>query len=145
MDIKTCRFGKNDINTFKETIFPAFSKYARTKKEYFQANEVTFMTKNLYKEIMMWSTLRNKYLKSKSLRDTKYYNTQSEFCKKLVRTTEKDYFFNLDTLKNSMKIKKIREFFFLFFQIKIEKVIQLSQMKMSKLFQTKKNLQNIWH
>ena len=83
--------------------------------------------------------LRNKYLKSESLRDTKYYNTQSEFCKKLVRTTEKDYFFNLNALKSSMKIKNFREFFFLFFQIKIEKVIQLSQMKMSKLFQTTKN------
>ena len=76
-DIKTCRFDKNDINSFKETIFSAFSKYARTKKEYFQANEVTFMTKNWYKEIMMRSRLRNKHLKSKSLRDTKHYNKKS--------------------------------------------------------------------
>ena len=114
MDIKTCRFGKNDINSFKETIFSAFSKYARTKKDYFRANEVTFMTKNWYKKIMMRSTLRNKYLKSKSLRDTKYCNTQSEFCKKLVRTTEKDYFFNLDTKKLNENKNFSRIFFPLF-------------------------------
>ena len=57
------------------------------------------MTKNLHKEIMKRSRLRNKYLKSKSLADRKKYNIQSNFCKKLLRTTKKEYFSNLDTKK----------------------------------------------
>ena len=57
------------------------------------------MTKNLHKEIMKRSILRNKYLKSKSLTSRKNYNMQRNFCKKLLRTTKKDCFNNLDTKK----------------------------------------------
>ena len=48
---------------------------------------------------MKRSRLRNKYLKSKSLTDRKNYNIQHNFCKKLLRTTKKEYFNNLDTKK----------------------------------------------
>ena len=48
---------------------------------------------------MKRSILRNKYLKSKSLKDRKKYNIQRNFCKKLLRTTKKEYFNNLDTKK----------------------------------------------
>ena len=48
---------------------------------------------------MKRSRLRNKYLKSKSLTDRKNYNIQRNFCKKLLRTTKKEYFNNLDTKK----------------------------------------------
>ena len=57
------------------------------------------MTKNLHKEIMKRSRLRNKYLKSKSLTDRKNCNIQRNFCKKLLRTTKKEYFNNLETKK----------------------------------------------
>ena len=57
------------------------------------------MTKNLHKDIMKRSRLRNKYLKSKSLTDRETYNMQRNFCKKLLRTTKKKYFNNLDTKK----------------------------------------------
>ena len=40
------------------------------------------MMKNLHKEIMKRSRLRNKYLESKSLTDTKNYSMQRNFCKK---------------------------------------------------------------
>ena len=48
---------------------------------------------------MKRSRLRNKYVKSKSLTDRKKYNIQRKFCKKLLRTTKKEYFNNLDTKK----------------------------------------------
>ena len=48
---------------------------------------------------MKRSKLRNKYLKSKSLTDRKNYNIQRNFCQKLLRTTKKEYFNNLDTKK----------------------------------------------
>ena len=97
--MKTCRFDTNDIKSFKETILSVFNKYAPIKKKYIRANEAPFMTKNLHKEIMKRSILRNKYLKSKSLTGRKNYNIQRNFCKKLLRTTKKDCFSNLDTKK----------------------------------------------
>ena len=106
-DIKTCGFDTKDINSFKETILSVFNKYAPFKKKYIRANEAPFMTKNLYKEIMKRSRLRNKYLKSKSLTDRKNYNIQRNFCKKLLRTTKKEYFNNLDT-KNIIDNKTFR-------------------------------------
>ena len=54
------------------------------------------MTKNLRKEIMKQSRIRNKYLKSKSLADRKNYNIQRNFCKELPK---KKYFNNLNTKK----------------------------------------------
>ena len=45
------------------------------------------------------SRLKNKYLKSKSLTDRKNCNIQHNFCKKLLRTTKKEYFNNLVTKK----------------------------------------------
>ena len=97
--MKTCGFDTNDINSFKETILSVFNKYAPIKKKYIRANEAPFMTKNLHKEIMKRSILRNKYLKSKSLTSRKNCNMQRNFCKKLLRTTKKDCFNNLDTKK----------------------------------------------
>ena len=58
------------------------------------------MTKNVHKEIMNQSRLRNKYLKSKSLTDRKNYNIQRNFSKKLLRTTKKEYFNKLDIEKS---------------------------------------------
>ena len=98
-DIKTCGFDTKDINSFKEAILSVFSKYAPNKKKHIRANEAPFMTKNLHKEIMKRSRLRNKYLRSKSLTDRKNYNIQRNFCKKLLRTTKKEYFNNLGTKK----------------------------------------------
>ena len=74
---------------------------------------------------MKRSRLRNKYLKSKSLTDRKKYNVQRNFCKKLLRTTKKEYFKNLEA-KMSLIIELSGEVLFLFFEIKIQKVIKLS-------------------
>ena len=64
---------------------------------------------------MRRSKLESKYLKSKSLTDRKKYNIQRNFCKKLSRTTKKEYINNLNTknvtdnriLKNSKSDKII--------------------------------------
>ena len=99
VDIKTCGFDTKDINSFKEINLSVFNKYALIKKKCIPSNEAPFMAKNLHKEIMKPSRLRNKYLKSKSLTDRKNYNIQRNFCKKLLRTTKKEYLNNLDTKK----------------------------------------------
>ena len=61
-DVKICGFDENDINTFKETTLSVFNKYAPIKKKYIGSIDAPLMTKNLHKEIMRWSRLRNKYL-----------------------------------------------------------------------------------
>ena len=52
---KFCKTTMDTLNTF----FPIKKKYARD-------NQMSFMTKNLSKEIMTRSKLRNKYLKHKT-------------------------------------------------------------------------------
>ena len=43
-DIKTCTLA-NAINSFKEAILSAFSKYGPIKKKYIRENDAPFMTK----------------------------------------------------------------------------------------------------
>ena len=57
------------------------------------------MTKELHKAIVKRSRLRNKFLKTKSITDRKNYNVQRNYCKKLLRSTKKSYFNNLDISK----------------------------------------------
>ena len=45
------------------------------------------------------SRLRNKFLKTKSITGRKNYNVQRNYCKKLLRSTKKSYFNNLDISK----------------------------------------------
>ena len=55
--VKFCNISKNVLN-----------KHARRKKENVRGNQMLFMTKDLSKEIMKRSRLRNRFLKDKSLR-----------------------------------------------------------------------------
>ena len=98
-EILKCNFDYTDLRTFKETIFNIFSKYAPTKKRYVRANEAPFMTKELHKAIMKRSRLRNKFLKDRTENNQKNFKLQRNFCKDLLRTTEKSYYSNLDIKK----------------------------------------------
>ena len=57
------------------------------------------MTKELHREIMKRSRLHNDFLRTKWKEDRLKYNKQKYFCKKLLGTTKKLYFINLD-IKN---------------------------------------------
>ena len=57
------------------------------------------MTKELHKAIMKRSRLRNKFLNDRTENNQKNFKHQINFCKKLLRTTKKTYFNNLD-IKN---------------------------------------------
>ena len=56
------------------------------------------MTKELHREIMKRSRLRNNLLRTKSQEDRLKYNKQRNFCK-LLRTAKKLYFTNFDIKK----------------------------------------------
>ena len=98
-DVINFTFDQFDVSNFKETILNIFDKHAPIKQKYFRANEAPFMVKELHKEIMKRSRLRSNFLRTKSQEDRLKYNKQRNFCKKLLRTTKKLYFNNLDIKK----------------------------------------------
>ena len=57
------------------------------------------MTKELHKAIMKRPRLRNKFLKDRTENNQKNFKHQRNFCKKLLRTTKKSYYSNLDIKK----------------------------------------------
>ena len=54
--------------------------YVPLKKKYIRGNNSSFVNRILSKEIMKWSRLRNKFLKSKSEAEKKNYVKQRNYC-----------------------------------------------------------------
>ena len=67
------------------------------KKSYVRANQTPFIDKNINKQIMKGSRLRNKFLNTKNDVDQQAYNTQRNLCVSLIRQTKKQFFSNLNT------------------------------------------------
>ena len=72
------------------------NSFARIKKKYARGNQMPFMTKNLSKEIMTRSRLRNKYLKHKTEENRLLYTQQRNKCVSLLRKTKMNYYGNLN-------------------------------------------------
>ena len=66
------------------------------KRKYVRANEEPFMTKELHEAIMKGSRLKNKFLKNKNEINRDNNKVQRNYFKKLVKTTYKQYFNNLN-------------------------------------------------
>ena len=81
-----------DLEGFMKTVFHIFNKHSPIQRKYIRANEAPFMTKDFHKAIMKRSKLRNKFLKSKSLSDRKNYTSQTNLCKKLLKSTKQNLF-----------------------------------------------------
>ena len=71
------------------------NSFALIKKKYARGNQMPFMTKNLSKEIMPRSRLRNKYLKHKTDENRLFYTQQRDKCVSLLRKTKINYCGNL--------------------------------------------------
>ena len=98
-DIFKMNLNTTDPEGFMKTVFHIFNKHAPIKRKYIRADEAPFMTKDLHKAIMKRSKLRNKFLKSRNLSDRKNYTSQRNLCKKLLKSTKRTYFNNLDIRK----------------------------------------------
>ena len=72
------------------------NSFAPIKKKYARGNQMPFMTKNLSKEIMTRSRLRNKYLKHKTEENRLLYTQQRNKCVSLLRKTKMNYYGNLN-------------------------------------------------
>ena len=70
-----------------------------------RANDKPYMTKALRKAIMRRSTLKSKYLKSKSDEDLRTFKKQKNFTKRLAKKERVKYFANLDLNKYTDNIK----------------------------------------
>ena len=92
-------FNNIPSNLFKETVNKTLKKHAPSKKKYVRANEVPFITKTLSKEIMKRSSLRNKFLNTKSDIYRKLYNNQRNYVVSLLRKEKKDFYGILDISK----------------------------------------------
>ena len=90
---------QTNIHRLKKIILSVFNKYPPIKKNISEQMRHLFWQKNVHKEIMKRSRLRNKYLKSESLTNRKKYNIQRNFCKKLLTTNKNQYFNYLDNNK----------------------------------------------
>ena len=70
--------------------------FAPIKKKYARGNQMPFMTKNLSKEIMTRSRLRNKYLKYKTEENRLFYTQQRNKCVSPLRKIKINYYGNLN-------------------------------------------------
>ena len=82
-DICKFDFGASDSESFKNTIVCISDKHVPIKREFINASESPFITKELHKAIMKKSKLRNKFLKSKTFFNRKVYTLKRKFCIKL--------------------------------------------------------------
>ena len=95
----------NGLERFCKTATDTLNKIAPIKKKYARGNQMPFMTKELSKEIMLRSRLRNKFLIDKTDENRFLYTHQRNKCVALLRKTKKTYYENLDE-KNVTDNKK---------------------------------------
>ena len=75
------------------------NKHTPRKKKIIRGTQMPFMTKDLSKEIMKRSRMRNRFLKDKSLENRMLYTQQGNYCVSLLRKTKIKYYENLTEKK----------------------------------------------
>ena len=106
-DLRTqlSKINEKDYYHFEITFLEVLEKHAPMKKKVLRANDKPYMTKALRKAIMRRSTLKSKYLKSKSDEDLRTFKKQKNFTKRLAKKERVKYFANLDLNKYTDNIK----------------------------------------
>ena len=103
-------FSNNDngLEKFCKTTMDTLNLFAPIKKKYARGNQMSFMTKDLSKEMMTRSRLRNKYLKDKTEENRLLYTQQRNKCVSLLKKTKINYYGNLNVkdITNNKKIWK---------------------------------------
>ena len=77
-------------------IKPILEKHAPKKSRYIRANQAPYMNKNLHKEVMKRSRLKNKYLKDKTFENWNSNKKQRNICVYSFRKEKKKYFSNIN-------------------------------------------------
>ena len=103
-EILICNLNYTDLWTFIETGFNIFNKYAPIKERYVRAKKEPLWPKSFTKQLWKSLRLRNKLLKYRTETNQKKFKPQIKFCKKLLKTTKKSYYSNLDIKKLQITI-----------------------------------------
>ena len=98
IQIKLSEFDIENIpyETFTNIFIDILNLHAPLKKKYLRANNSKFISKELSKEIMLWSKLRNKFLKDKTDEARTRYRKQRNICVHLLRRAKRNYYNDLD-------------------------------------------------
>ena len=81
---------------FTNIFIDILNLHAPLKKKYLRANHSKFISKELSKEIMLRSKLRNKFLKDKTDEARTKYRKQRNICVHLLRRAKRNYYNDLD-------------------------------------------------
>ena len=93
LPVETALSMPHDI--FMELFMNVLERHAPLKFKYLRINHSPFITKEIRKEIMKRSRLRNKVNKLNSCSNNLAYKHQRNFCTRLIKRAKKDYFSNL--------------------------------------------------
>ena len=84
------------LEDFENIFMDIFDKHAPIKYKYLRANDAPFMNKELRKEVMLRSKLKNIHNKDKSAASNRAYKRQRNLCTKLFRKAKKDFYAKLN-------------------------------------------------
>ena len=99
---------------FEKVFLRELNKHAPLKKKILGYNSNAFMTKELRKEIILPSKLKNKFNKERNNINWCNYKRQSNHCLSILRKTKKEYFNNLNIKQvsdNKIFWKSVKPFF----------------------------------
>ena len=94
-----------DYGDFEKEFLKILNKHAPTKKKVVRANDKPYITKALRKAIMFRSSLKNKYMRYKTLDSQRAYKKQKNYTNRLLKKEKKRYFGKID-LSNLTDNKK---------------------------------------
>ena len=96
---------EKDYFHFELTFLRVLEEHAPMKQKILRANDKPYMTKTLRKAIMRRSTLKTKYLKTKTDENLKIFKKQKNYTNRLAKRERTKYFANLDLNKYTDNIK----------------------------------------
>ena len=91
----------NTYGVFEKTFLEIFDKQAPLKTKILRHNSNSFMSKELKKNIMLRSKLKNSFNNDRSYENWCKYKQQRNFCVDLLRITKRNFFKNLNVTKIS--------------------------------------------
>ena len=99
---------------FEAVFLKELNKHAPLKKKFLRHNNNSIMTKDLRKQIMVRSKLRNMFNKNRNYENWCKYKRPHNFCLNLSRKTKKSFYKNLDEKQvsdNKAFYKNVKPFF----------------------------------
>ena len=99
------KISEKDYLHFEITFLKVLEHHAPMKKKVLRANNKPYMTKALRQAIMRRSTLKTKYLKTKTEENLKAFKKQKNYTNRLAKRERVKYFANLDLNKYTDNVK----------------------------------------